>query len=157
MKLYIKQKVFSWNAKFTVKNELGEDKYWVEGEFFSLGRKLHIYNASGGEIASIEQKLFSLMPKYIVYVGGTQVAEIVREFTFMKPRYTIEGLNWDVNGDFWQHDYQITQNGNLIVIINKEWMTWGDTYELNIANPQDELIALAVVLAIDCVMAAQNN
>ena len=40
--------------------------------------------------------------------------------------------------------------------INKEWMTWGDSYELNIINPADELVALAVVLTIDCVMEAQS-
>ncbi len=42
-----------------------------------------------------------------------------------------------------------------IVTIPKEWMTWGDCYELDIADGEDEILALAVVLAIDCVMAAQ--
>lgn len=31
-------------------------------------------------------------------------------------------------------------------------MMWGDTYELDIVDPKDELLALAVVLAIDCVL-----
>lgn len=35
MKLYIKQKVFSWGDKFTVKDVNGEDRYFVEGEIFS--------------------------------------------------------------------------------------------------------------------------
>ena len=34
-------------------------------------------------------------------------------------------------------------------------MTWGDSYELDIANPTDEIFALAVVLTIDCV--AESN
>lgn len=33
MKLYIKQKVFSLTSKFTVKDEAGNDRYFVEGEF----------------------------------------------------------------------------------------------------------------------------
>ena len=37
MKLYIKQKVFSWGDKFTVKDEFGNDKYIVEGEIFTWG------------------------------------------------------------------------------------------------------------------------
>jgi uncharacterized protein YxjI len=41
------------------------------------------------------------------------------------------------------------------VSIDKEWMTWGDCYELDIVEPADEIIALSVVLAIDCVQAAQ--
>ena len=52
------------------------------------------------------------------------------------------------------HEYEIIQGGRTIVSISKEWMTWGDSYELSISNPQDEIVALAVVLTIDCVMAA---
>ena len=44
MKLYIKQKVFSWGDKFTVKDVNGEDRYFVEGEIFSWGKKLHVYD-----------------------------------------------------------------------------------------------------------------
>ena len=55
------------------------------------------------------------------------------------------------------HDYEITKNGDLIVSINKEWMTWGDSYELSIVNPEDEIVALAVVLSIDCVMEAGSR
>ena len=55
------------------------------------------------------------------------------------------------------HDYEITRNGDPIVSISKEWMTWGDSYELNISNPQDEIVALAMVLTIDCVMDAQSS
>jgi hypothetical protein len=36
-------------------------------------------------------------------------------------------------------------------------MTWGDSYELDIADTADEIIALAVVLTIDCVVEQQNN
>ncbi|MBR3601900.1 MAG: hypothetical protein IKL49_06230 [Lachnospiraceae bacterium] len=36
-------------------------------------------------------------------------------------------------------------------------MTWGDSYELSIANPEDEIVALAVVLTIDCVMEASSG
>ena len=45
MKLYIKQKVFSLTSKFTVKDESGNDRYFVEGEFFSLRGRLHIMDA----------------------------------------------------------------------------------------------------------------
>jgi uncharacterized protein YxjI len=154
MKLYIKQKVFSWADRFTVKDEKGEDKYLVEGEFFSLGKKLHVYDRNGAEIAFIQQKVFSLLPRYFVFVDGQQVAEIVKEFSFLRPKYSIEGLGWKINGSFWAHDYEIVQNNRPIVTIHKEWMTWGDCYELNIVEDSDETVALSVVLAIDCVMAA---
>ena len=157
MKLYIKQKVFSWGDKFTVKDELGRDKYRVEGEVFSWGDKLHVYDMTGREVAFIKQEVWSFMPKFYVFCDGRQVAEIKREFTFFFPKFTIEGLGWEIDGSFWEHEYQITRCGLPIVSISKEWMTWGDTYELNIANPADEIVALAVVLTIDAVNQNQKS
>ena len=42
MKLCIRQKVFSWVDRFTVFDENGADKYYVEGELFSWGKKLRV-------------------------------------------------------------------------------------------------------------------
>ena len=157
MKLYMKQKVFSWADTFAVKDQMGEDKYFIKGEVFSWGKKLHVYDRSGREVAFVRQKLWTFLPRYMVSVNGTDVAEIVKEFTFLRPKYSIVGPGWEVDGSFWEHDYEVTENGRPIVSIRKEWMTWGDTYELDIADTGNEVMALAVVLAIDCVLDAQQN
>ena len=161
MKLYIKEKVFSWGDKFTVKDAYGADRYVVEGEVFSWGKKLHVYDMYGTEVAFIKQEIWSFLPRYDVFCGGRHVAQIKKEFTFFLPKYSIEGLGWEIDGSFLAHDYQISQADRRIVSIRKEWMTWGDSYELDIADPGNELIALAVVLTIDCVMeaaaASSNN
>ena len=154
MKLYIKEKVFTWGDQFTVKDERGNDKYVVEGEVFSWGKKLHVYDMIGREVAFIKQEVWSFLPRYYVFCGDRQVAEIKKEFTFFFPKYRIDGLGWEIDGSFMAHEYEITQSGRTIVSISKEWMTWGDSYELNITNPSDEIVALVVVLTIDCVMEA---
>ena len=74
MKLYIKQKVFSWVDRFTVYDEAGADKYYVEGELFSWGKKLHILDTAGNEAAYIQQKVMSLLPRFFVYVNGEERA-----------------------------------------------------------------------------------
>ena len=157
MKLYMKEKVFSWNERFTIKDENGWDKYFVEGEFLSLGKKLHLLNINCEEVAFIQQRLLTLMPRFSVSVAGREIAEIRKEFTFFFQRYIIDGLGWEVDGSVWEHRYEIRKNGRLIVRIDKEWFTWGDSYVLEIADPADEILALAVVLTIDCVAEAGNR
>ena len=154
MKLYIKQKVFSWKDQFTVKSEYDEDRYTVEGEVFSLGKKLHVKDMIGNEVAFIKEKVWSWLPRYEVYVNGDLAGTIVKEFSFLKQRFHIEGSDWQMEGDFWGHDYKVVQNGRQIIAIRKAWFTWGDSYELEIADDVDELTALAMVLAIDCAAAA---
>ena len=158
MKLYMKEKFFSWNDQFTVKDENGWDKYYVEGEFLSLGKRLHVTDIHGREAAFIQQRLFTLMPRFAVSVAGREIAEIRKEFTLFYQRYVIDGLGWEIEGSVWEHEYQIRRNGRTVAIISKEWFTWGDSYMLDISDPADEIIALAVVLTIDCVVeASQNN
>lgn len=158
MKLYIKQKVFSWNDKFAVKDEYGTDRYMVEGEMFSIGRKLHIRDMQGNEVASIQQKVLSWLACYHVYVGGQHMADVKQKFSLMRPKFDIVGPGWEVEGSFWEMNYTVNSPAEgPIVHISKEWMSWGDSYELDIVNPEDELLALAIVLTIDCVKDSQNN
>ncbi len=157
MQLYMQQKVFSWKDKFSVLNSFGEDKYYVEGKIISIGKKLRIYDTAGNELAFVNQKVVSLMPKFSVEMNGQEVAVIKKKFTLLKPKYIIEGPGWEVQGDFFSHDYNITDKSNIIVSIHKKWMAWGDTFELDIPDENNEILALAVVLAIDAVMDAQQN
>ena len=158
MKLYLKQKVFSWGDKFSVYDENGTPRYQVRGEVFTFGKKLHLCNLQGEELAFIHQKVFSFLPKYYISRNGIDVAEVVKHFTFFKQEYSVEGLGWQVQGNFWDHAYEVTGGGRTIAEVSKRWFSWGDTYEIDIADGLDEIMALAVVLVIDaCIEAANNN
>jgi uncharacterized protein YxjI len=149
MKLYIQQKIFSWTDKFYVKNESGENVYLVEGELLSWGKRLHIFNSESKEVAFLKQKVWSWMPKYELFIEEEKEAEMNRKFSFFKPHYTVTGPDWEITGDFWAHNYVISENGEAVVTISKKWLSWGDTYELDIKDPKNEILALSVVLAID--------
>ena len=157
MKLYIKQKVFSWGDKFRIYDENQNDRYYVEGEVFSFGKKLHLYNHSGAEEAFIHQKVLSFLPKYYISRNNIDVAQVIKEFTIFRQEYTVEGLGWTVNGNFLAHDYEITSDGRTIASISKRWFSWGDTYEIDISDDADEVMAICVVLIIDAVIAQSEN
>ena len=157
MTLYMKQKVFSWSDRFTVKDELGSDKYFVEGELFSWGHKLHVFNMNNQEVAFIKQEIFTFLPKFEVYIGGSLAVVVKKEFTFFVQKYTLEGTDWTVDGDFWEHRYEISSPSGSVASINKAYFTWGDSYQIDIAGGVDETLVLATVLAIDCVAADSSS
>ena len=157
MKLYIKQKVFSWGDKFRIYDENQNDRYYVEGEVFSFGKKLHLYSHAGDEEAFIHQKVLSFLPKFYISRNNIEVAQVIKEFTILRQEYTVEGLGWTVNGNFLAHDYEITSDGRTIASISKHWFSWGDTYEIDISDDADEVMAICVVLIIDAVIAQSDN
>jgi uncharacterized protein YxjI len=156
VKLYIKQKVFSWSDKFAVWDESGQERWHAQGEIFSWGRKLHVCDVQGREAAFIRQKLLSLLPRYFIEIGGG-VYTLTREFTLLKPRYSLENTNWTMSGDFWQHEYEIANGTECVMRMSKHWLTWGDSYELDIPRPENELLALCVALVMDCMNADASN
>ena len=151
MKLYMKQKVFSWGDKFTIKDEDGNDCYYVEGEFLTIGKKLHIYDAAHNEVAFIRQKVLSFMPRYFIEINGQSI-EIVKEMTILTPNLLIKNLSWKVNGDFFAHEYTLSDGNCDIMRLSKKWLKWGDTYEMDIFGQADEVLCLCITLAVDCVL-----
>lgn len=97
------------------------------------------------------------LPRFILEIGGEEIAEIVKEFSFFRPVYSLENTDLRVEGDFWAHEYSLYDGDRNIMNIHKEWFTWGDSYELDILDPKYELISLGIVLAIDKAMAAANT
>lgn len=151
MKLYFKQKVFSLRQRSEIMDEFGNVLFKAVGEF-SIGRRMHIYDNMDNELAFIQQRLLRLMPRFSVYMGGNHVADIVKNFTLFSQDYRIEGLGWSVSGDWLAHDYTIKSGGRYIASIHKRWMSWGDSFEVDIADGEDYVMVLAVIIAIDCVI-----
>lgn len=154
MKLYIKQKAFSLADRFDIFDADGNVIYYAEGEVFTFGKRLHVFDAQGNEVLFLKQRLTVLKYIFDVFSNGEEIAEIIKRFSF-RPKYDIKGPDWYVEGTFSEHDFNIVENGMSVASVHKAWMTWGDSYEIDIMENVDLLLALGVILAIDAVMAAE--
>lgn len=157
MKLYMKQKVFSFTTQFSLLDERGYDVYHVEGEFLSLGARLHVLDTQGNEVAFLRQKLFNLLRRYIVEIGGVERAAIQKQFTFFQSKFDIEGPGWQLDGDFLAHEFSLMQGNTCIMRVSKQWLTFGDCYELDIADNADTLLCVCIALAIDMALHEDHN
>ena len=157
MKLFIKQKVFSFKDKFNIFDERGEIKYTATGEIFTLGKKLHVTDAAGNEVIFIRQRLITFLPKYEITLGTGDAVEIVKKITFLRHEYAIPQWDITIKGDFFAHEYEVYKGNEKIAHLSKEWFTFGDAYAIDIPDPRDELTALAAILVVDCCMEVQRN
>lgn len=157
MTLYIKQRVFSFGDKFSIYDEAGNERYHVEGEVFAFGKKLHLYDHEHRELAFIRQRLMSIPTKFEIMQNGEMTAELVKKFTFFRSEYVVNGPDWKVHGDFSCHNYEVTSYDQRIIRFSKAWFTLGDAYQIDISDSADEILALAIVLAIDAVVDLESN
>ncbi|MCZ6837507.1 MAG: LURP-one-related family protein [Planctomycetota bacterium] len=155
----MKQKLFSWGEDFTIKDEAGHDVYFVDGQAFSLGAKLSFQDMSGRELVFIQQKLLSWGPTYELHREGRLVAVVKKKlFTFFKCEFTIDvpGPNDPIaEGDFMHHEYEFRRGLDVIGRVSKQWFSWTDTYGVEIAPGEDDVLLLASTVVID--MACHKN
>lgn len=148
--LYMKQKVFSLRGRFSIQDQQEQDVYLVEGSFMKLPKTFSISTVEGEEVAVITKKMLSLLPKFFIEVDG-ETLTIEKSFTFFKDRYTIDAADLEIDGDWWDMDFEIKRNGEVVGSVEKKWFTFGDSYEIQVFDPDIEKILIALVVAIDCV------
>lgn len=154
--LYIKQKVYSLSGKFSVKDAEENEVYFVEGSFMQMPKTFSIMDVARQEVAMITKKTFSFLPTFYVEVHGQETVMIKKEFSFFRARYSIDAAGIEVRGNWWDMDFEVYQNGELIGAVSKKWFTWGDSYHLEILDDEMEPLLVALVVAIDYAKAAQS-
>ncbi len=55
----------------------------------------------------------------------------------------------EAKGDF--HEYAFTRAGRSVATVSKQWFSWSDTYGVDIAEGEDEVLILASSVVIDMV------
>ena len=153
MRYVMKQKLFSWGDDFLIKDESGRDAFFVDGKAFSLGNQLSFQDMAGNELAFIKQKLFAWGPTYEIYREGQLYAIVQKElFTFFKCRFTVDVPGPDdleAEGDFMDHEYTFTRRGQRVAEVSKQWFSWTDTYGVDIAEGEDDVLIIASTVVID--------
>lgn len=157
MELYMKQQVFTLVDRFSIYDEFENEIYWVEGDFFTIGKKLDLFDNANQHKAHIHQKVLSLLPRYFIEINGKDVAEVIKHITIFNQKFSVSGYDWEIDGDFTAHEYTISRDGCLIAAISKKWLTWGDTYSIDITNGVDPVPVISVVLIIDAIIAQSVN
>ncbi|MCL1906313.1 MAG: LURP-one-related family protein [Propionibacteriaceae bacterium] len=150
---YIKKRV-SLLDRLTIKDEAGNDCYTVEGSL-SLLKNLYLKDMNGSVLAHIKGK-WAWRTTFEVYQDGVLNATIRKEFSF-RNQLTVEGPNWTISGNWWDTQYEIgDMDGGHHAHISRDAWALMDSYRIDIAPGGPEILMLAIVVAIDAIIAYQR-
>jgi len=149
----IRERFFRLGEDSDITDEQGRPVFHVDGKVLSLRNRLVIRDPEGREVAQVHRKLASLRPTYKVTIGGEEAAEIrKRMFTPFGDRFTIDVPGPDdleMAGDLFDHEFTIRRGEQVVATVSKRWFSMRDTYAVDVAAGQDDLLILASVLALD--------
>ena len=153
MRYVMKQKLFAFGDDFVIRDESGADRFLVDGRVFTIGAKLSFQDMAGHELAFIKQRVLSWGPTYEIYRNESLVAVVKKElFTFFNCRFTVDVPGPDdlaASGNFTDHEYMISRGDSVAATVSKQWFAWSDTYGVDIAPGQDDVLILASTVVID--------
>jgi len=155
MRYIMRQKLLSLADSFQIKDENGQDAFLVAGKVFSLGHQLSFQDLAGNELVSIRQQLLSWGPTYEISKGDQPFATVKKElFNFFKYRFEIDlpgTADLDAEGNFLDHEYALNRGETPVATVSKQWLTLTDTYGVDIAEGEDDILVLAITVVIDMV------
>jgi uncharacterized protein YxjI len=149
----IKERFFRLGEDSDILDESGRPVYHVDGKVWTLRDRLVVNDLSGREVAGVHRKLLRLRPTYQITVGGEEAAEVRKHFfTPFRDRFTIDVPGPDdleMTGSLLEHNYTIRRGDRVVATVSKAWLTLRDTYGVEIADGEDDVVILASVLAVD--------
>lgn len=155
--LFLQQKLFSIGEKFSVKDIDDQEVYWIEGSFMKVPKTFSIMDVRRNEVAQITKKVISFLPTFYVDVVGQDPITIKKDFTFFKAKYSIEAKGIEVQGSWWDMNFEVLKEGEVVGSVQKKWMTFADHYVLTSYNTEIEPLLVSLVVAIDYVKASQGG
>ena len=157
MKLIFKQRFFSWFDSYDIFDEHDNTVFTVKGQL-SWGHCLKVFDATGSEIGTVRERIFTFLPKFEIYFEDNYIGCIAKEFSLFHPKFNIDYNGWEVEGDWMEWDYDIVDSyGSHIASISKELFKWTDTYVIDVNDSNDALGVLMLVLAIDAEKCSRRN
>lgn len=159
MRYLVRQRIFSFNDSFNITDEYERPVFQVEGKIFSIGNKLNIYDMSENKRVYIEQKVFRFLPEYEIYEADRLVAKVKKQLTFFKPKLDIESEygSFQVEGDVFSYSFSILRDEKLIATVSKKFISFSDTYAVEVAEGEKDDFVLALVIVIDQVLHDNNQ
>ena len=153
MRYVLQQKLLSWGDDYYVRDESGQDLYFVDGKAFSIGDQLSFQDLARHELAYIRQKVLSWGKTYEITRGGELVAVVKKAlFAPFHHRFTVDVPGPDdleAEGNFTDHEYQFRRAGRVVATVSKQWLTLRDTYGIEIADGEDQVLLLACAVVVD--------
>lgn len=153
MKYVMRQRVFCLGDDFAIKDEAGQDRYVVDGAAFSIRQSTSFRDMAGHELCHIRRRLLSFGPTYEIERAGRVTTVAKHLFTLFRCKFTVDvpGPNdLEASGNFIDHEYHFTNaEGDVMATVSKRWFRWTDTYGVEVADGQDDVLILAATVVID--------
>jgi uncharacterized protein YxjI len=150
----VRQKLVAIGDDFWIENDRGQRVFKVDGKALRLRKTLVFEDVAGNELCTIQERKLRIRDSMeIEDPGGRRLAMVKKALIApLRDRWAVsvaDGPDLEVQGNLLDYEYSIGEGRDKIAEVSKRWFRMADTYCVQIEPDQNEVLILAVTVALD--------
>ena len=150
----MRQRLVSIGQDFNIDNERGEHAFKVDGKALRVRQTLLFEDPQGHELCKIEERMMRVKDTMAIEGPGGETLATVKKaiITPVRDRWTVKvgaGPDLDIQGNLLDHEYTMEAGGHKVAEVSKKWFRVADSYGVEIAPGQNDVVILAATVAVD--------
>ncbi len=150
----MRQKLVSIGDDYWVENEAGDRVFKVNGKAMRLRHTLDLEDTEGHTLCRIQTRVLHIRDSMAIEDPEGERLALVHKALIspLRERWKVDlagDLEWKVQGNIVDHEYEIEADSGKIAEISKKWFRVRDTYGVEIDPEADPVLVLAVTVAVD--------
>lgn len=150
----MRQKLVSIGDDFHIENEAGRKVFKVDGKALRIRETLHFKDMDGNKLCQIQERLLNIRDTMeIEDANGKSMATVKKALIApLRARFSVNvkgGPDLDVTGNILDFEYEIKEGRRKVAEISKKWFRFTDTYGVEIAPGENDVLILAITVAVD--------
>lgn len=147
----MRERLISIGDDYWIEDQQGARAFKVNGKAVRFRDTWILEDPTGREVALIRERKLSVRDAIKIDVGGRD-AVVKKALVGIRDRFHIDvdgAPDLKAHGNIVDHEYQIERDGNTVALVSKKWFRVRDTYGVEVRDPDDAPLALAITVAID--------
>ena len=148
----MRQRLISVGDDYWIEDGDGRRAFRVDGKALRIRKTLVLEDASGNEVAKLQERKLSVRDKMEIERDGRSIASVKKALVGIRDRFSIEvenGPDMNAKGNLVDHEYEIERDGDTVATVSKRWFAIRDSYGVEIAPGEDDALMLAITVCID--------
>jgi len=150
----MREKLVSFGDDFWIEDASGNKAFKVDGKILRVRDTLDFKDRQGNLHCRIQERMLRIKDTMEIEGPNGESLAVVKKALIapLRDRWTVkvkDGPDLDVQGNILDHEYHINEGRSKVAEVSKKWFRIRDTYGVEIAPGQDDLLILAVTVAID--------
>jgi uncharacterized protein YxjI len=153
MRYAVQEKLFSIGDDYWITDEQGGKAFLVDGKVLRVRQTLEIQDPAGRVLVTVRKKLVTMHETMEIEQEGTVVATVRKALISPLHHRSVvdlaDGSQLEAVGNVLDKEFEITAGNQVLARISRAWFRIRDTYGVDVAPGQDDVLFLAIAAALD--------